>query len=42
MLGQRLRRWPNIKTALGHFLVLAGVCLHKGVSAHIIAEGCAH
>ena len=24
MLGQRRRRWPNIKTALGECLVLAG------------------
>ena len=25
MLGQRLRRWPNIKTALGRCLMFAGI-----------------
>ena len=26
MLGQRRRRWPNIKPALGERLVFAGTC----------------
>ena len=26
MLGQRRRRWPNIETTLGEFLMLAGTC----------------
>ena len=24
MLGQRLRRWPNIKTSLGQYLIFLG------------------
>ena len=42
MLGQRLRRWPNIKTALFQCLVFAGLChliqFDSGIDLVILSE----
>ena len=46
MLGQRLRRWPNIKTALGKWLFYLEIEIHVAAEAsitfpehdHIIAD----